>query len=188
MFAFKANAISGGNSINTIVLLDERFTNKQQKAIKSGINKWVYSSRGMISLSTTTISLANILNHLTDSGCVGVTAVIPLASSSNTIKSYDKQIKKYTLGLTYYNKCSLSFMFLVVDRLTDSRDLQVVSTHEFGHAIGLALDKHPDDVHAIMHGTYNHSTTSDCLTKIDMKLFCNKYDCDVKEMLYCKTD
>lgn len=71
-------------------------------------------------------------------------------------------------------------MFIVRVRISSDSEYKAVIMHEMGHSLGLAHSKIAD---TLMYPSVSGS--SDCITMVDLKQFCEKYGCDAEQLNPC---
>ena len=167
------------------VTVDDLFTSYDARAIVRGVTAWDRASNGhvVVNVVPSFDDVRRYVGIANGDRCIDVISVNLVTSLDRFVRYKDDlHPQSITLGFARYDRCSVSNVWLVVDRLYDDDILSWVAMHEFGHAIGL---NHTRDKDTVMFKTYLRSSSSRCLTRPDMDALCDMIGCDVDDTRYC---
>ncbi len=166
------------------VAFTSRVTLEQRADIAIAIEKWntaLYGGIAWSEIPNTTDSLAMSMGRRFRGQCQDVIVFDVVDDTDPRIAQRDASFKTdehpeiKTLGLTSRSECSLTFVWLVAPRLSNSRDFINVAAHEFGHALGLS---HVKDETSLMNELYYSNVVKNCVTRSDVVELCENVGCD----------
>lgn len=105
-------------------------------------------------------------------------------STMNIASMADKHVNGRVLSFVSHNpdfKFGPQRLYIIRDRIKSDEDFYQLALHELGHLLWV---KHVDDSHSVMY--VEHNKESSCLTKEDMKAFCQANGCNLEQMKWCE--
>lgn len=164
----------GDPIIDVTVFISPDFGERERDNIINGILMWERATNGLITWKLQPFN-PNITPNIGEKNGVSHRAVLfkRATSQDEWVKKWDAEHSKTLLGLCHGDGNSeLVWLWLVEDRLSNSRAETIIAAHEFGHALGL---DHIKDKASVMSEYYNRKVT--CLTNADLEEFCDKHKC-----------
>lgn len=172
--------------VQSYVIISDDFSVEQRTNIIKGLKFWMIASNGLVKIEivpTTWKSISENIGISQNLSTCNLVVVVNLGLPFDQI-AIDADVGDPILGLTHRRPCSYTTIWLYEPELTSTRSWEIVSAHEFGHALGLS---HINDSHSVMNEFYSDHKVLGCLTKNDMKEFCREYDCKVENMIFCSS-
>lgn len=158
------------------VFISPEFTESERKDIISGIIMWEKSMSGMLKWNISEYNEIDILELGQWRNGIAYHVVVfdKTTSTTEMVRTWDLEHNKTVIGMCLSKRYYRSQIWLVSDRLYTSQWWRIVSSHEFGHAIGLPHIKDEDSVMS----EYIKTTTSG-ITEYDLQEICKVYNCNI---------
>lgn len=174
-------------SVTTFTLhVDSNFDEIQKKIVVDSFKEWEKVSVGVVRFEVSSVpwnSAEDPVVQDVEEECTYDAYV------SKILSKEDKTLKRLesgggrVLGYTVSN-CEERSVVLVMDRLKNASTFANVVVHEAGHLVGLAHI--PVQNHSVMYPYIDKATS--CITALDAMQLCDIYECDWKQLNYCKVE
>ena len=145
------------SKIELLVYISDKFVFDERTNIIEGINAWHTADSGMITWGMSNHPLSKSDVRVPGRCATLLVNVMPTALSSKRVVEYEKKYGVPILGMTepYSPPYSTpTYVFLVKESLHDRSRMTTVTTHEFGHVMGLSHTK--NSVVSVMNENIDH--------------------------------
>lgn len=160
--------------VTKTLYVDSSFSFSEKSCIRKAANTWNKKTNGLAQIIVKEVAgPEDVPEEFSPDHVV----MNQLTSRSTAVFILDKMGGGRIFGF-YSNGESVSQIYLIADRLKEPTFCKIVVTHEIGHALGL---EHSGKIGTLMYEDV--SGMSNGITTDDLKEFCKKYGCELKERM-----
>lgn len=161
--------------VTKTIYIDKKFNSSEKLAIISAKYEWEKSTKEIIKYNLVFDYEIDMEDKIPKK-----IIVIKLLSNDPIIKNIDEEIgEEFVNGTIVAGGGEL--IIIVSDRVSNTNQFKKIMMKEFGHDLGLPSIK-KEGYSAVMNDL---TPNVDCLTDVDLGLFCQKYLCNFKKLNYC---
>lgn len=159
-------------TVSRRVFIDPRLSEDAHNEVVQALMDWTASTRGIVKWQLFTILTKAELGEPPEGTCSDAIIIGFFPSDAPLIKQLEEENGTSITAATY-TTCEFSFTAIAADRITSLDEIRVTVEHELGHFLGL---HNTDDKKRLMYRGNDGGAT--CVTKADLKDFCEKWKCD----------